>query len=66
MVLQPHFPVTQGVCDFWDDKKGKVKTNGIIKVNEHFTSKVVTLVEHLKCKLLSGSLVLDDDLKISF
>jgi hypothetical protein len=51
---------------FRDDKKGKVKTNGIIKVNEHFTTKVVALVEHLKCKLPSGSLVLDDGLEISF
>jgi hypothetical protein len=40
---------------FGDDKKGKVKTNGIIKVNEH-----------LKYKLLSISLVLDDGLEISF
>jgi hypothetical protein len=45
---------------FRDDKKGK------IKVNEHFTSKVVALVEHLRCKFLSGSLVLDDGLEISF
>jgi hypothetical protein len=51
---------------FRDDKKGKVKTNGIIKVNEYFTTKVVALVEHLKCKLPSGSLVLDDGLEISF
>jgi hypothetical protein len=51
---------------FGDDKKGKVRTNGIIKVNEHIISKDVALVEHLKYKLLSVSLVLDDGLKISF
>jgi hypothetical protein len=51
---------------FGDDKKGKVKTNGIIKANEHFISKDVALVEHLKYKLLYVSLVLDDGLKISF
>jgi hypothetical protein len=51
---------------FGDDKKGKVKTKGIIKVNEHFFSMNVTLVEHLKYKLLSVSLVLDDGLEISF
>jgi hypothetical protein len=51
---------------FGDDKKGKVRTNGIIKVNEHIISKDVALVEHLKYKLLSVSLVLDDDLEISF
>jgi hypothetical protein len=51
---------------FGDDKKGKVRTNGIIKVNEHIISKDVALVEHLKYKLLSVSLVLDDGLEISF
>jgi hypothetical protein len=49
-----------------DDKKGKVKTKGIIKVNEHFIFRDVALVEHLKYKLLSVSLVLDDGLEISF
>jgi hypothetical protein len=44
----------------------KVKTKGIIKVNEHFIFKDVALVEHLKCKLLYVSLVLDDGLEISF
>jgi hypothetical protein len=33
---------------FRDDKKGKVKINGIIKVNDHLISKDVALVEHLK------------------
>jgi hypothetical protein len=51
---------------FRDDKKGKVKTKGIIKVNEHFISKDVALVEHLKYKLLFVSQVLDDGLEISF
>jgi hypothetical protein len=51
---------------FGDDKEGKVKTKGIIKVNEHFISKVVALVEHLKYKLLFVSPVLDDGLEISF
>jgi hypothetical protein len=51
---------------FKDDKKGKVKTKGIIKINEHFISKDVELVQHLKYKLLSVSLVLNDGLEISF
>jgi hypothetical protein len=51
---------------FGDNKKGKVKTKGIIKVNEHFISKDVALVEYLKYKLLSISLVLDDGFEISF
>jgi hypothetical protein len=37
---------------FMDDKKGKVKIKGIIKVNEYFISKDVALVKHLKYKLL--------------
>jgi hypothetical protein len=48
---------------FRDNKKGKVKTNGIIKVNEHLISKGAALVEHLKYKLLYVSLVLDDGLE---
>jgi hypothetical protein len=51
---------------FGDNKKGKVKTKGIIKVNEHFIFKDVALVEYLKYKLLSISLVLDDGFEISF
>jgi hypothetical protein len=60
----PH--AEQRMKTFGDDKKGKVKTNGIIKVNEHFISKDITLVEHFKYKLLSVSPVLDDGLEISF
>jgi hypothetical protein len=66
MVLQPHPMQNKEYVTFGDDKKSKVKTKGIIKVNEHFIFKDVALVEHLKYKLLSVSLVLDDALKISF
>jgi hypothetical protein len=51
---------------FGDDKKCKVKTKGIINVNEYFPSKVIASVEHLKYKLFSSSLVIDDGLEISF
>jgi hypothetical protein len=51
---------------FGNNKKCKVKTKGIIKVNEHFISKDVAFVEHLKYKLLYVSPVLDDGLEISF
>jgi hypothetical protein len=51
---------------FRDGKKGKVKTNGIIKVNEHSIFKDVALVKYLKYKLLYISLVLDEGLEISF
>jgi hypothetical protein len=61
MVLHPLPMQNKEYVTFGDDKKGKVKTNGIIKVNEHFISK-----EHLKYKLLSASLVFDDGLEIYF
>jgi hypothetical protein len=51
---------------FGDDRKGKVKTKGIIKVNEHFIFKDVALVEYLKYKLLYVSLVLNNGFEISF
>jgi hypothetical protein len=51
---------------FGNNKKCKVKTKGIIKVNEHFISMDVAFVEHLKYKLLYVSPVLDDGLEISF
>jgi hypothetical protein len=66
MILQPRPMQNKEYVTFGDDKKGKVKTKGIIKVNEHFISKDITLVEHFKYKLLSVSPVLDDGLEISF
>jgi hypothetical protein len=55
MVLQPHSPVTQVVCDFWDDKKGKVLGIDVIKVNDCFTLNDVALVDRLRYNLLSVS-----------
>jgi hypothetical protein len=66
MVLHPLPMQNKEYVAFGDDKKGKVKTNGIIKVNEHFISKDIAHVEHLKYKLLSASLVFDDGLEIYF
>jgi hypothetical protein len=51
---------------FRDDNKGKVKTKGIININEHFISMDVALVEHLNYKFLYVSLMLVDGLEISF
>jgi hypothetical protein len=64
MVLQPHSPVTQGVCNFWDDKKGKV--TGVIKVNDCFILNDVTLVDRLRYNLLSVSQLCDVDLSVLF
>jgi uncharacterized protein (DUF362 family) len=48
MILQPHPMQNKEYVTFGGDKKGKVKTKGIIKVNENFISMDVALVEHLK------------------
>jgi hypothetical protein len=66
MVLQPHSPITQGVCDFWDDKKGKVLRTGIIKVNDHFTLNDVALVNKLRYNLLPFSQLFYADLDVLF
>jgi hypothetical protein len=55
IVLQPHSPVTQGVRDFWGEKKGKVLGTGVIKINDHFTLNDVALVNKLRYNLLSVS-----------
>jgi hypothetical protein len=55
MVLLSHSPVTQGVCDFWDDNKGKVLSIGIIKVNDYFTLNDVAIVDKLGYNLHSIS-----------
>jgi hypothetical protein len=51
---------------FGDDKKCKVIGTGVIKVNNHFILKDVTLVEKLRYNLLSISQVVDADLDILF
>jgi hypothetical protein len=66
MILQPHSCVTQGVCDFGDDKKGKVLGTGVVKVNDCFTLNDVTLVDRLRYNLLSVSYLCDADLSVLF
>jgi hypothetical protein len=66
MVLQPHSLVTQGVCDFGNDRKSKLLGTGVIKVNEYFTLNDVTLVDRLKYNLLSISQPVDTDLSVLF
>jgi hypothetical protein len=51
---------------FGDDKKGKVLSTGIIKVNDHFTLNDVTLVNKLRYNLLSVSQLVDADLDVLF
>jgi hypothetical protein len=47
---------------FGDDKKGKVLGTGLIKVNNNFTLKDVTLVDKLRYNLLFVSQLVDLDL----
>jgi hypothetical protein len=51
---------------FGDDKKGKVLGMGVIKVNNNFTLKDVTLVDKLRYNLLSISHLVDADLDVLF
>ena len=51
---------------FGDDKRGRVKARGAVKVNEKFTLKDVGLVEYLKYNLLSVSQLLDVGLEVRF
>jgi hypothetical protein len=51
---------------FGDDKIGKVLDTDVIKVNNHFTLKVIVLVDKLGYNLLSVSQLVDADLDILF
>jgi hypothetical protein len=52
--------------NFWDDKKGKVLSTGVIKVNGHFTLNDVALVDKLRYNLLSIAQLIDADLSVLF
>jgi hypothetical protein len=56
----------KGYVTFGDDKKGKVISTGVIKVNKNFTLKDVTLVNKLGYNLLSVSQLVDADLDVLF
>jgi hypothetical protein len=51
---------------FRDDKKGKVLTTVIIKVNDYFTLNDVALVDKLRYNPLSVSQLIDADLDVIF
>jgi hypothetical protein len=51
---------------FGNDKKGKVLGTSVVKVNDHFTLNDVTLVDRLRCNLLSVSQLMDIDLHVLF
>jgi hypothetical protein len=51
---------------FRDDKKGKVLSTSIIKVNDYFTLNDVALVDKLRYNLLSVSQLVDADLDVLF
>jgi hypothetical protein len=47
---------------FEDDKKGKILSTGIIKVNDYFTLNDIVLVDKLRYNLLSISQLVDANL----
>jgi hypothetical protein len=51
---------------FGDDKKGKVLGTGVIKVNNNFMLKDVTLVDKLRYNLLSVSQLVDANMDVLF
>jgi hypothetical protein len=51
--------------NFWDDKKGKVLSTGVIKVNGHFTLNDVALVDKLRYNLLSIAQLIDAAISLS-
>jgi hypothetical protein len=51
---------------FGDDKKGKVISTDIIKINDVFTLNDVALVDKLRYNLLSVSQLVDADLDVLF
>jgi hypothetical protein len=51
---------------FMNDKKGKVLSTGVIKVNDCFTLNDVALVDRLRYNLLSISQLCDADLSVRF
>jgi hypothetical protein len=51
---------------FGDDKKGKVLSTSIIKVNDYFTLNDVALVDKFRYNLLSKSQLVDADLDVLF
>jgi hypothetical protein len=51
---------------FGDDKKGKVLGTDVIRVNNYFTFNDVTLVDKVRCNLLSVNQLVDADLDVLF
>jgi hypothetical protein len=51
---------------FGDDKKGKVLSTGVIKINDSFTLNDVVVMDRLRYNLLSVSQFCDVDLSVCF
>jgi hypothetical protein len=56
----------KGYVTFGDDKKGKVLGSNVMKVNNNFTLKGITLMEKLRYTMLSISQLVDADLDVLF
>ena len=58
--------MTREYITFGDNSKGRVLSEGAIKVSENFMLKRVALVESLGFNLLSVSQLLDDGFEVRF
>jgi len=58
--------ITKEYITFGDNSKGKVLSEGVIKVSENFMLKRVALVDSLGFNLLSVSQLLDDGFEVRF
>jgi hypothetical protein len=56
----------KGYVTFGDDKKDKVLSTGVIKVNDHFIMNDVALVDKLRYNMLFISQLIDADLDVLF
>jgi hypothetical protein len=65
IILQPH-SLSHEYVTFGDDKKGKLLGTDVIKVNNNFTLKDVTLLDKLRYNLLSVSQLVGADLDYLF
>jgi hypothetical protein len=66
LLLQPHPLSHKEYVTFGDDKKGKVLSIGVVKVNDHFSLNDIALVDRLRYNLLSISQLVDADLYVLF
>jgi hypothetical protein len=66
VVLQPHPSEGKDVHHFWDNRRGRVISEGVVHVSDKVTLKRVALVKSLGFILLSVSQLLDEGFEVRF